>query len=302
MVLTEFQTIQEQAEKFSENLFRISKNDDNQTGILSGFEKLDTITKGFKPSQLILVGSVSGMGKTSFAVSLIKKMAIENKCSIAFFSLEISSQQLIIKIIAQQTNISNEKLRLGLLNDTEIKLVSKKNEEIKNAPLSIFDYPFLTVSDIEDTLSCSLSDFPKIIIIDSLKFIAKNKKDLAGKILNKKELTKISFQLKKLAEKYNSTILLLVDFNLQINELDKSYCRRPLLSDLRKHAPIDTFADLILLLYRPEYYKIEEWDDEEELPTAGEAEIIISKNSFGNLEKIRVQFEGSKAMFDNLPY
>ena len=302
MSFKSFKTFTEMGEAFKESLKSINKKDQSVNGIPSGFKKLDVIINGFQPSNLILVGSVSGMGKTSFAVSLIKKMAIENKCSIAFFSLEISSQQLLIKIIAQQTNISIEKLRLGLLNDTEIQLVSKKNEEIKNAPLSIFDYPFLTVSDIEDTLSCSPSDFPQIIIIDSLQFIAKNKKDQAGKILNKKELTKISFQLKKLAKKYNSTILLLVDFNLQINELDKSYCRRPLLSDLRKHAPIDTFADLVLLVYRPEYYKIEEWDDEEALPTGDEAEIIIAKNSFGNLETIRVQFDGSKAMFDNLPY
>ena len=302
MSFKSFKTCTELGEAFKESLKSINKKDQSVNGIPSGFKKLDVIINGFQPSNLILVGSVSGMGKTSFAVSLIKKMAIENKCSIAFFSLEISSQQLLIKIIAQQTNISIEKLRLGLLNDTEIQLVSKKNEEIKNAPLSIFDYPFLTVSDIEDTLSCFPPGFAQIIIIDSLRFIAKTKKDKAGKILNKKELTKISFKLKKLAEKYNITILLLVHFNLQENILEKSHRRRPILLDLRKHAPIDTYADLVMLLYRPEYYKIDEWDDEEASPSTGEAEIIIAKNNFGNLATIRVQFDFSKGIIDNLPY
>ncbi len=298
MKFIEYKTFCEITHEFKEKLNNISKNDKSITGIFSGFEKLDAITKGFQPSNLILVGVNSG--ETSFVISLIRKIAIENKCPSAFFSLTMNSQQLMTRIICQQTNISTEKLRLGFLNESEIELVSTKTAANEKSPLYVYDYPFITISDIETTLLCSPPDFAKIIIIDSLQLISKNKKDKAGKILNRKELTKITFQLKKLAEKFNITILVLVHLNFQKKDLGKYYSRRPQLSDIRKYAPIDTYADLVLLLYRPEYYKIDEWDDEEQTSTTGEAEIIIAKNNYGILDNVRIQFKGSIGMFENL--
>ena len=301
MDFLEYKDLGKIALEFNDKLNNIIKSDNSITGIPSGFDKLDTITKGFQPSNLILVGGVAEMGKTTFAVSLIRKMVIENQCPTAFFSLELTSQQLMKCIITQQTNIPAEKLRLGLLNENEMELVSKETAALQNTPLYICDYPFLTVSDIEETLLCHPPDFAEIVIIDSLQFIAKNKNDKVGKVLNKRELTKITFQLKALAEKFRITIVVLFQFRLPKEKMKYYYSKRPLLSDLRKYAPIDTNADLILLLYRPEYYKIEEWDDNEQLPTAGEAEIIVAKNNSGSLDTIRIKFDGSRGMFDNVP-
>ena len=300
MDFIEYKTLRELGLEFKERINSIAKNDNAITGIPSGFEKLDAITKGFQPSNLVLVGGVEGMGKTEFAISLISKMTIENQCPTAFFSLEMTNQQFMIQIIKQQTNISAEKLRLGLLNENEIELVSKKSVAFENIPLYVYDYPLLTVSDIEDVLSLSPPDFAEIIVIDSLELLTKNKKDPVGKVLNKRELTKISFQLKKLAEKFNITIVVLYHFRLPKEKLKYNYTKRPILADIRKYAPIDTYADLVLLLYRPEYYKIDEWDDNEQLPTAGEAEIIVAKNSLGSLGNARVKFERDKGIFDNL--
>ena len=300
MDFIEYKTLRELGLEFKERINSIAKNDNAITGIPSGFEKLDAITKGFQPSNLVLVGGVEGMGKTEFAVSLISKMTIKNQCPTAFFSLEMTNQQFMIQIIKQQTNISAEKLRLGLLNENEIELVSKKSAALENIPLYVYDYPLLTVSDIEDVLSLSPPDFAEIIVIDSLELLTKNKKDPVGKVLNKRELTKISFQLKKLAEKFNITIVVFFHFRLPKEKLKYYYTKRPILADIRKYAPIDTYADLVLLLYRPEYYKIDEWDDNEQLPTAGEAEIIVAKNSLGSLGNARVKFERDKGIFDNL--
>lgn len=294
----EIKELKEVGEEFKARLDNISKSKKGTTGISSGFHNLDAITNGFQPSNLILIGGVAGIGKTSFIVSLIRKMAIQNQCPTAFFSLKLTAQQLMMRIITQETNIAAEKLRLGLLNENEMELVSKKIAELENTPLYVYDYPFLTVSDIEDTLLCSPSDFAKIIIIDSLQFIAKNKNDKVGKVLNKKELSKITFQLKELAAKFEITIF--VPFLIPEKILRSCYNRRPLLTHMRKYAPIDTYADLVLLLYRPEYYKIDEWDDNENSPTAGEAEIIIAKNTNGSLDNVRVNFDGSKGLFDNL--
>ncbi|HAT76078.1 MAG TPA: hypothetical protein DCS19_04345 [Flavobacterium sp.] len=302
MDFMEYKTLSEISKEFKERLNSIAKSEHHIAGIPSGFDKLDAITKGFQPSNLILIGGVSGMGKTSFAISLIRKLVFENQCPTAFFSLEMSSQQLMKRIISQQTNISAERLRLGLLDENEIELVSKKTAELENLPLYVYDYPFLTVSDIEDSLLCSPPDFAEIIVIDSLQLISKNKKDQVGKVLNKRELTKITFQLKALAEKFNTTIIVLFHFRLPKDKEKYYYSKRPIVADVRKYAPIDTYADLVLLLYRPEYYKIEEWDDDEQSPTAGEADIIVAKNTNGSLDSIRVKFDGSKSSFENLSY
>ncbi len=301
MDFIEYKTVKELGEDFKDRLNSIVESDSGITGIPSGFDKLDAITKGFQPSNLILVGGVAGIGKTSFALSLIHKMAIENECPTAFFSLEMSSQQLMMSIIRQQTNISLEKFRSGLLNEDEIALVSKKTAAFENTPLYVYENPFLTVSDIEDTLLCSPPDFAQILIIDSLQLIAKNKKDKAGKVLNKRELTQITFQLKELAENFEITIIVLFHFRLQKEKL-KNCSKRPILADVRKYAPIDTYADLVLLLYRPEYYKMEEWDDDNQYPAEGEADIIVVKNDNGTLGTCRLEFDGTRGMFDNLSY
>ena len=300
MSFTTFKTCTELGEAFKESLKSSNKKDQSINGIPSGFDKLDAIINGFQPSNLILVGAEQGMGKTSFAVSLITKMTIEDQSSTAFFSLEIASQQLLLRIVSQQTNIATEQLRLGLFNEKEIELVSKSIEALQSNSLRIYDYPFITLSEIKETILCAPPGFPKLIIIDSLQSIAKSKKDKSGKVLNKRELTKITFQLKQLAVKYNITILVLVHFTLQKKGIDEDFNRRPLLSDLRKYAPIEAFADLVLLLYRPEYYKIDEWDDEPKLLTAEEAEVIVAKNNNGNLGKTRLQFKGNILKFENI--
>lgn len=109
-------------------------------------------------------------------------------------------------------------------------------------------------------------------------------------------MSKITFQLKKLAEKLKITIIVTVN----LEQTGNKYGLRPLLSDIRKQAPIDTFADSVLLLYRPEYFKIDEWDDEDCAPTTGEAEINIVKNNCGKTGQIRIKFEGKLGLFDNL--
>ena len=224
-------------------------------------------------------------------------MAIEKKCSIAFFSLKLTSSQVMARIVSQQTKIPAGKFRLDWLPSEEMDLVYKTTQQTENSPLYVYDYPFLTVFDIEETLGFHPPDFVQCIVIDSLQLLVNDKKDKAGKILNKRELANSMFQLKKLADKLNITILVTANFEL----VRKQYTsRRPLLSDVRKYAPIDAYADLVLLLYRPEYYKIEEWDDELQSPTDGEAEIIIAKNTNGILGNIRVKFDGSLGLFEDV--
>ncbi len=290
-----YKTLKELGKEFNERLNSIKTHTCNNK-IKSGFDRLDTVIGGFQSSSLILIGGVDRMGKTSFLISLIRKMAIEKKISIALFSLQLTSEQLMTSIVSQQTKITVKKFRFDLLAFDEAKLISKKIQEIENSPLYIYDYPFLTVSDIEETLGFYPPDFVQCIVIDSLQLVAKGKKDKVGKTLNKKELSIITFQLKKLAQKLNITIIITANLDLKSDKFDF----RPFLSDVRKQAPIDCFADLVLLLYRPEYYKIEEWDDKDSSPTTGEAEINIVKNIDGRLGRIRLKFDNKLGFFDDL--
>ena len=269
-------------------------------GFSTGFKELDSITKKLQPSNLILVGGVVGMGKTGFALSLIRNLINQNH-SVGFFSLQSSAQMLLLRMISQETGINVEKLRLEMVSDDEKEQIENVTNELKEKPLAIFDYPFLTVSDIEDQLDNLIqfgSDYCNgIIVIDSLELIAYNDKDKVGKILNKKELAYITYQLKKIAKKLNITIIATV--NLDGKNL-RRYYKRLYLTDLREYAPIDKYADLILFLFRPEYYKIEEWDDEEWTSAKNQAEISIAKNNNGGLGSTRVNFDIKTILFKDL--
>lgn len=285
---------------FKKKLKCIAEADGSITGIASGFKKLDALTKGFQPSTLTIVGGVPGMGKTAFAISLIRKMAIEYNHSTSFFSLNLSSEDFIAAIISQKTNIDFQKIRSGLLDENQEKEVYATIEQIKDGPLDFYEHPFLTVEGIEDEAfffrhpdTC-----PEIIVIDSLRLLAKNKKDKVGKVLNKRELAKITEELKELAVKHKTPIILFTE----IQEGEKRWTnKRPSLVNVRNHAPIVPYADLILLLYRPEYYKIDEWaDDECSAVKEGDAEIVIVKNPNGVLDGVRVKFSGRRMEYEDV--
>ncbi|TDW52740.1 DnaB helicase-like protein [Flavobacterium sp. 270] len=278
MIFIERTTLSSFSEELAKRTENISKGHSKIDGISTGFDELDNLTMGFKPGDLTLITGVDGMGKTHFLLSLIQKIVFEKKYNAVFFSLQMSKQQVLSKILCQQKNISENIVGITNIN------------EMENFPLYLNDFPALTVSDIEETLSCVPPDFAKIIMLDSLELLSINKKDKVGKILNKRELTKIVFKLKNLALKLNIPIVLLSNLKLAQKEIGKNLSRRPTLLDLRTYAPIDTYADLILLLYRPEYYKIKDWDDEENKSTDGEAEIIIAKSNYGKLANVRIKW------------
>jgi replicative DNA helicase len=277
---------------YHDQLNRIASPNDTSI-IQSGFDKLDTLTNGFQPASITLIGGVLGMGKSLFASTLVKKMALEKNHFTLFFSLHYSSEQYINSILCQETGIGYNKLCRGELNASERDAINSKLDNIKKASLELYDYPFLTIADIEFILKCRPSDcLPKIIVIDSLQSMAKNKKDKTGKLLSKRDVTKIMFQLKKLARKYNVAIL--ITSEIQEKRKNTSF-KTPTLKNVYDYAPITNYADLILLLYRPEYYGIETWESDK-TSALGEVEIIVAKknNEFTCYNSIRLKFNTSK--------
>lgn len=269
------------------------------SGIATGFEKLDQVTSGWQPSDLIIIAARPGMGKTAFVLSMARNIAIDFGHPVAVFSLEMSSVQLITRLISSETGLSSEKLRTGKLEKHEWEQLSIKVKNLEKAPLYIDDTPSLSIFDLRaKARRLSSQHGIKLIIVDYLQLMTAGGSNGKGGGNREQEISTISRNLKALAKELNVPVIALSQLSRAVETRGSS--KRPLLSDLRESGAIEQDADIVSFIYRPEYYKIDEWDDEEQSPTAGQAEFIIAKHRNGGLENVRLKFIGSLGKFDNL--
>jgi len=268
------------------------------SGIATGFEKLDKITSGWQPSDLIIIAARPGMGKTAFVLSMARNIAIDFGKPVALFSLEMSSVQLITRLISSETGLSSEKLRTGKLEKHEWEQLSIKVKNLEKAPLFIDDSPSLSIFDLRAKARRLASQHGiKLIIVDYLQLMTAGGNGKGGGN-REQEISTISRNLKALAKELSIPVIALSQLSRAVETRGSS--KRPLLSDLRESGAIEQDADIVSFIYRPEYYKIDEWDDDEQSPTAGQAEFIIAKHRNGSLENIRLKFIGNLGKFDNL--
>lgn len=268
------------------------------SGIATGFEKLDEVTSGWQPSDLIIIAARPGMGKTAFVLSMARNVAIQFGHAVAVFSLEMASVQLITRLISSETGLSSEKLRTGKLEKHEWEQLSTKVKDLEKAPLFIDDTPSLSIFDLRAKCRRLASQHGiRLIIIDYLQLMTAGGSGKGGGN-REQEISTISRNLKALAKELNVPVIALSQLSRAVETRGSS--KRPLLSDLRESGAIEQDADIVSFIYRPEYYKIEEWDDDEASPTAGQAEFIIAKHRNGGLENIRLKFLGHLGKFDNL--
>ena len=271
---------------------------EGMSGVATGFHDLDKLTSGWQPSDLIIIAARPGMGKTAFVLSMARNMAIDFGHPVALFSLEMSSVQLITRLISSETGLPSEKLRTGKLEKHEWEQLSIKVKDLEKAPLYIDDTPSLSIFDLRAKARRLSSQFGiKMIIVDYLQLMTAggNGKDGGNR---EQEISTISRNLKALAKELMVPVIALSQLSRAVETRGSS--KRPLLSDLRESGAIEQDADIVSFIYRPEYYKIEEWDDEEQSPTQGQAEFIVAKHRNGGLENIRLKFIGSLGKFDNL--
>ncbi|MBP2282764.1 replicative DNA helicase [Flavobacterium sp. CG_23.5] len=268
------------------------------SGVETGFEKLDKVTSGWQPSDLIIIAARPGMGKTAFVLSMARNVAIDSGKAVALFSLEMSSVQLITRLISSETGLSSEKLRTGKLEKHEWEQLSTKVKDLEKAPLYIDDSPSLSIFDLRAKARRLVSQHDvKIIIVDYLQLMTAGGNGKGGGN-REQEISTISRNLKALAKELNVPVIALSQLSRAVETRGSS--KRPLLSDLRESGAIEQDADIVSFIYRPEYYKIDEWDDDEQSPTAGQAEFIIAKHRNGSLENVRLKFIGNLGKFDNL--
>ena len=274
----------------------LSNKTDGFSGVPSGFTKLDELTSGWQASDLIIVAARPGMGKTALTLSMARNIAVNSKIPVAFFSLEMSSIQLITRLIASETGISSDKLRTGKLNVEDFERLNTKTQELLEAPLYIDDTPSLSIFDLRAKARRMVSKYGvKIIFIDYLQLMTANTTN-KGAGNREQEISTISRNLKALAKELNLPVIALSQLSRNVES--RPGHKRPQLSDLRESGAIEQDADIVTFLYRPSYYNLETWDDSAQTPTENQAEFIVAKHRNGGLDNIRLQFVNG--VFSNL--
>ncbi|REJ82399.1 MAG: replicative DNA helicase [Bacteroidetes bacterium] len=265
------------------------------SGVQSGFTDLDRITSGWQKSDLIIIAARPGMGKTAFVLSLTRNAAIKFKRPVAVFSLEMSSVQLVQRMISSETGIASDKLRKGNLSNHEWQTLVSMTGQLSEAPIYIDDTPALSIFDLRSKCRrLKQMHNVELIIIDYLQLMRADVDNKGGN--REQEISAISRSLKAIAKELNVPIIALSQLSRAVETRGSS--KRPQLSDLRESGAIEQDADMVLFIYRPEYYNLE--FDEENNSTKGMAEIIISKHRNGALDTVKLKFIDTLAKFADL--
>lgn len=283
--------------KAIEEIETAANQTDGLLGVPSGFTALDRITGGWQKSDLLILAARPGMGKTAFVVTMAKNAAVEFNKPVAIFSLEMSSIQLVKRLISSETELAQDKILKGNLENHEFVQLNERIKKLATAPLFIDDTPALSIFELR-AKARRLKENQKIelIIIDYLQLMSGGPD---GKGNREQEISQISRGLKSLSKELEIPIIALSQLSRQV-ENRPGGSKRPQLSDLRESGAIEQDADMVMFIYRPEYYGLEE--DENNEPTRGRAEIIIAKNRHGALETVKLRFIGQFAKFADLDY
>lgn len=273
-------------------------NQEGLSGVPSGYEKIDELTSGWQPSDLIIIAARPGMGKTALTLSMARNIAVGQNIPVAFFSLEMSAVQLITRLISSETGLDSQTLRTGDLKDHEWEQLNVKVKNLEKAPLFIDDTPSLSIFDLRaKARRLSSQHGIKMIMIDYLQLMSGGEK-VKSSGNREQEISTISRNLKALAKELEVPVIALSQLSRAVET--RGGTKRPLLSDLRESGAIEQDADIVSFIYRPEYYDLETWDDEEQTPTDGQAEFIIAKHRNGGLDNIRLKFIGNLGRFESL--
>ena len=260
-------------------------------GLSSGFYDLDSFTQGFQKSDLIIIAGRPSMGKTALALNIGLNILKFSNNPVLFFSLEMSKEQLIYRLLTNETNISNLKLKTGnLYKDDWVKL----NQTIKilaSAPLFIDDTPNLSIHDIKVKVKKIIfeQNYPGIIIIDYLQLMQISNNQSINRT---QEISQITRSLKNLAREFNVPIIVLSQLSRNV---ETRINKRPILSDLRESGSIEQDADLVLMLYRESYYNL----IKENRNDINLVELIIAKQRNGPVGTIELEFDSKRTKFLN---
>lgn len=269
---------------------------DGLTGVASGFTALDRVTSGWQPSDLVIIAARPGMGKTAFIVSAMRNAAVDFNTPVGLFSLEMSSVQLVNRLISAEAELESEKIKRGDLADYEWEQLLHKTSKLSEAPIFIDDTPALSILELRAKSRRLVSQHGvKLIIVDYLQLMTGDASKNAGGN-REQEIASISRALKGIAKELNVPVIALSQLSRAVET--RGGDKRPQLSDLRESGSIEQDADMVMFLYRPEYYGMTQ--DENGMPLNGMGEVIIAKHRNGKLENVQLKFIGKFTKFDDL--
>jgi len=266
------------------------KREDALVGTPSGFTKLDRLTSGWQKSELVIIAARPSMGKTAFALSMARNMAVDHGKYVAIFSCEMSSIQLVNRLIVAETDIAGDKIKNGRLNEEEWKQLDSRIKKLVQAPIFIDDTPAISISELRGKCRRLMAQHKlDIVIVDYLQLMSGPEN--AGS--REQEVSNISRSLKSIAKELNVPILALSQLNRSVEM--RGGTKRPLLSDLRESGAIEQDADMVVFIHRQEKFGIPAFEDGSS--TKGIAEIILAKNRNGPVDDVRLRFREEKAQF-----
>lgn len=265
------------------------------TGVPSSFIDLDNLTGGFQKSDLIIIAARPSMGKTAFAMSLARNAAVIHEVPVAMFNLEMSAEQLALRLLCAEARVNMQQARTGRLPDSDLPRLSSNIGKLADSPMFFDDTPALTVLELRaKARRLRAAENIGLIVIDYLQLMS-SPKTMESR---EREISTISRSLKALAKELNIPIIALSQLNRQVEgRTDK----RPILSDLRESGAIEQDADVVMFIHRPEVYGINNgstFNDGTEMK--GLAEIIIGKQRNGPIGDVRLKFIKEFARFENL--
>lgn len=263
------------------------ENKDTLSGIPSGFYDLDTMTSGFQPSDLIIVAARPSMGKTALCLNFAQHIAVKHKLPVAVFSLEMSREQLVQRMLCSEAEIDANRLRTGLLHANDWQKLARAMGFLGEAPIFIDDSAVVTALEIRAKCRRLKAEHKSLglIVIDYIQLM-QGRKATDNRV---QEVSEISRSLKTLARELNVPVIALSQLSRAVESRQN---KRPMLSDLRESGSIEQDADIVMFIYRDEYYNPES-------EHRGEAEVIIAKQRNGPTGTVELLFQSSITRFLN---
>ncbi|MDO5015217.1 MAG: replicative DNA helicase [Clostridia bacterium] len=279
-------------EKVIKRLEQISTDNENREdylGIPTGFSDLDKVLTGLNKSDLIVVGARPAMGKTSFALNIAKNVALKENKKVLFFSLEMSKEQLAERVLSTEAQIDSFKFRTGNFNDSDWVGISKTAEKLLSAPLFFDDTSEITIGEMKSKVR-ALKDVD-LVVIDYIQLM-KSARRIDNRV---QEVSEITRSLKIMAKELNIPVLVLAQLN---RAPDRGGDHRPSISELRESGSIEQDADIVMLLYREDYYN--DSDDDPQNKEVNRVQVIVGKNRHGETRQIDLAWDPKYTRFSTI--
>lgn len=298
----EFKTTKEVIDVLKEKLFNTSRAEGNVTGVTSGFTDIDNITHGFQSGDLVILAARPSMGKTALALNFLVNAAIKQNVTVAMFSVEMPAEQLMQRMLSSLSGVNGDKIRGLNLNDKDWTKIDVAANQLSKAKIYVDDTSSIKLGDlvVKARKLKSLHDDLSLIVVDYLQIVKGS--DRARKEGRQQEVTEISRTLKELARELKVPVIALSQLSRDSEKRDN---KRPMLSDLRESGAIEQDADLVMFIYREDYFdnqkgaKKEEDKKEANQGGSGIAEVSISKHRNGATGVVQLVFLKEFGLFSN---